>query len=415
MLIGPVAQDRKIQDRKTQEMADAIPMILGSKTALMGTPTIGQNFDRERYAAVRALMERNIRHIAEIGAAFKTATPGDAMNVIIDSQIKFAQEDIFRSFLKPDFLGQCNGEYFEFDLGYRKMFENLDIILGIPTDEEKAEKAETVFEEMVRRAHINETFSAFFNRLEAQAGKFIDDDGYLAKRVAKQFKRSVREMDENLLMVAEVNCTVTGLAKTKWQAQQLDNRGMHKRVERSVRELQDASRVENSILALTQQVGNMGQQLTTQMSHFMQEQKTVNDRTEARVVELERRIDAFSGSHFLQNAAHFPTHGTVGHAGQAMTHQVSQSWPRVGKPDTVGNPKSTGPTVGTDGRKKSWQRGTRQNQPCYECGLIWHKSEDCPGPCNATCYLCNLRGHTSSSRRYHGVKTPEGTPAAKNE
>ena len=389
-------------------------MILGSKTALMGTPTIGQNFDRERYTGVRALMERNIKHIAQIGAAFKTGTAGDAINGIIDGQIKFAQEDIFRSFLKPDFLGQCNGEYFEFDLGHEKMFENLDIILGIPTDEEKAEKAETVFEEMVRRAHINETFSAFFSRLEAQAKKFIGDNDYLAKRVAKQFKRSVREMDENLLMVAEVNCQATGLAKTKWQAEQLDTRGMHKRVERSVRELQDASRVENSILALTQQVGNMGQQLTTQMSHFMQEQKNVNDRTEARVVELERRIDAFSGSHFLRDSAQFPTHGTVGHAGQAMTHQVLQSWPQVGK----SNPKVTGPlgvTESTDGKQKPRQRGIRQNQPCYECGLIWHKTEDCPGPCNATCYLCLQRGHTSSSRRHHGVETPKGTPASKND
>ena len=382
--------------------ANAIPIILGSKAALMAQiPVIGRNFDREKYAQVKKRIQGNIGDIQETGDAFLVGDSGP-MDTLLAKRVIRAQEEILLSFLKPDFLAEYGDEYFEIGLGHRKMLQNLDVIIGSPTEAEVEERAETIFEDMVRRTQMNESFSAFLGRLKLQAAKFITDGDYRAKRVAKQFKKSVREMDGNFLMFAEATNTVTDvMGKLDWQAGILDKKGYHKRsgTERSVRAVQDQNRVEDSIVALTEQISLVGAHLDGFRQEFAQEQKRQNERNDARFCELERKVAHFSGSGFSQNCAPFPN------AGQMVAHHVSQPWPQSAPPATEKQKKTPG-----------WQgKVTRQKMPCFECGSMRHVEADCPGPCKASCFLCGEQGHMATSRRFHGVKDQKKVAEPKNE
>ena len=46
--------------------------------------------------------------------------------------------------------------------------------------------------------------------------------------------------------------------------------------------------------------------------------------------------------------------------------------------------------------------------PCYDCGSLRHKTEDCTGNCTVKCFLCGKVGHYASAKKFHG-------PGSKNE
>ena len=377
-------------------MDGAIPTLLAMKSSLLGTPQIGLGHGRGAYLKVKTVIEGNIDQIREIGDAFKTGDGANtAVDRIIDSQVEKAQEQIIRSFLKPDLLGKYDGDYFCAGLGPTVMLTNLDNIVGTLSTREAEQQAEDEFMNMTRRADMNEPFTAFLGRLQKQANKFITDATYRDGRVEAQFQKSVREMDLTFLLCASATCTAIGIEKVVWEAALLDKKALHKRSERSVRSVQQGDPVAESVMALTRtvdafisrseqktdelagQVGQMG----LDQGRAWQAQAQQNERMGQRLADMERMLAV--------------QHTPVVNQLQVPTEQAK--WPKM-------QGRFPGEKVadkGTAGKaRRQW--GTRQKEPCFECGLIWHATADCPGPCKAVCYLCDQPGHTSSSRRHHG-------------
>ena len=392
-------------------MENAIPTLLATKSLLFGTPQIGLGHDRVAYLKIKAVIEGNVAEIGDIGDAFKKGDgTNDPMDAIIGSQVEKAQEQIIRSFLKKDLLDKYNGDYFCTGLGPAVMLSNLDNIVGTLSTREAEQQAENDFVGMTRRVDMNESFSDFLGRLQEQAKKFISDGTYRNGRVEAQFQKSIREMDQNFLLCAGATCTKIGVEKVKWEAALLDKKSLHKRSEQSVRSVQEGDPVTKSVMALTRtvdafisrseqktdelavQIGQMGMD----HSRAWQAQAHENERMGRRLADMEQRLMSFASSPMV------PQQPTVHQLQMPKAMAQGQSkWP-----DTRGAfSGNMGVDKGATGAART-KGGRRQKEPCFECGLMWHATADCPGPCKAFCYLCGQQGHTSSSRRYHGGSGP---------
>ena len=364
-----------------------ITTILAAKSALLGRGNIGRNCSPEKYVIFKGELDRNIDQIAAIGTGLlKGENPECAMDTLIKAQVKGAQEEIFRSFITRDLLEESNSEYFEYGLGHETMITNLEKIIKMPTAEELETKAIEDFDQMTRRVHLNESFEDFFKRLNTQVAKFCTAKEYADKLVTKQFKKSLREMDRNFLLVVGATSEKTGVEKVKEEAKQLDSKEMHKMSDKSLHSIATNDRLESAMAELANTVNSVvlmserrNERFTAELSEIRESQTRSDNEMDARLREIERNISALSRPHVES---------------------------RVQRPIVRDAPKTESELPRGDSnnvqQNVSFRRQNKQKTPCYNCGLLWHKTEDCKGDCKIKCFLCGMVGHTSSARKFHG-------------
>ena len=182
--------------------------------------------------------------------------------------------------------------------------------------------------------------------------------------------------------MASGTITKTGREKLVLEAKLLDDKGLHTKNVKEVNALEMMSRAEGSVQALAASV-----------EEFIRAQTQATARREEsdnrRWAELERKLEtrltrendfrAPSSNNFsAPNSNNFS-------ARQAQVHQIPK----------INDTKQNRPN-------RTWRK--RLEKPCFNCGDMYHLTEDCKGDCKVKCFLCGEVGHYSSALKFHGPK-----------